>query len=65
MVKTQPSRVRWRSRCWRSCARDSPVLGSIITGYYLWKRDLLAAMFAHFLVDFVPNVLLPALGGDN
>ena len=41
------------------------VLGSIITGYYLWKRDLLAAMFAHFLVDFVPNVLLPALGGDN
>lgn len=41
------------------------VLGSIITGYYLWKRDLLAAMFAHFLVDFVPNVLLPALGGDS
>ena len=41
------------------------VLGSIITGYYLWKRDLLAAMFAHFLVDFVPNVLLPAFGGDN
>jgi CAAX protease family protein len=38
------------------------VLGAVITGYYLWKRDLLAAMFAHFLVDFVPNVLVPALG---
>lgn len=41
------------------------VLGAVISGYYLWKRDLVAAMFAHFLVDFVPNVLLPALGGDN
>jgi hypothetical protein len=28
----------------------------------MWKRDLVAAMFAHFLVDFVPNVLLPLLG---
>jgi membrane protease YdiL (CAAX protease family) len=41
------------------------VLGGIITGYYLWKRDLVATIFAHFLVDFVPNVLLPALGGAN
>nr|NUR37365.1 CPBP family intramembrane metalloprotease [Sphingomonas sp.] len=41
------------------------VLGAIITGFYLWRRDLVAAMFAHFLVDFIPNVVLPALGGGN
>jgi membrane protease YdiL (CAAX protease family) len=41
------------------------VLGAIITGFYLWKRDLVAAIFGHFLVDFIPNVLLPALGGGN
>ena len=40
------------------------VLGAIITAFYLWKRDLLAVMFAHFLVDFVPNVLLPLLGAN-
>jgi membrane protease YdiL (CAAX protease family) len=38
------------------------MLGAIITAFYMWKRDLVAAMFAHFLVDFVPNVLLPLLG---
>ena len=41
------------------------VLGAIITGFYLWKRNLIAAIFAHFLVDFIPNVLLTALGGSN
>jgi membrane protease YdiL (CAAX protease family) len=41
------------------------VLGAIITGFYLWKRNLVAAIFAHFLVDFIPNVLLPAVGGGN
>lgn len=41
------------------------VLGAVLTGFYLWKRDLLAAMIAHFLVDFIPNVALPLLGvGD-
>ena len=39
-------------------------LGAILTAFYLWKRNLLANIFAHFLVDFVPNVLLPLLGGD-
>ena len=38
------------------------VIGGLLTLYFMWKRDLLAAIFAHFLVDFVPNVLLPALG---
>lgn len=37
------------------------VLGGVLTGFYLWRRDLVANMFAHFLVDFVANVL-PALG---
>lgn len=41
------------------------VLGAILTAFYLWKRNLISNIFAHFLVDFVPNVLLPALGGDN
>jgi membrane protease YdiL (CAAX protease family) len=41
------------------------VLGAIITAFYMWKRDLVAAMFGHFLVDFVPNVLLPLLGANS
>jgi len=35
------------------------VLGAILTAFYQWRRDLLANMFGHFLVDFIPNVLLP------
>ena len=38
------------------------VAGAVLTGLYLWKRDLIANMFAHFLVDFIPNVVLPLLG---
>src|SRR5262249_39574828 len=34
--------------------------GLILTGFYLWRRDLLANMIGHGLVDFVANVL-PAL----
>lgn len=33
------------------------VLGGILTGFYLWRRDLVSNMFGHFLVDFVANVL--------
>jgi membrane protease YdiL (CAAX protease family) len=36
------------------------VLGAILTAFYQWRRDLVANMFGHFLVDFVANVL-PAL----
>jgi uncharacterized protein len=36
------------------------VLGGILTAFYQWRRDLIANMFGHFLVDFVANVL-PAL----
>ena len=37
------------------------VLGAILTGFYMWKRNLVANMFAHFLVDFIPNVALPLI----
>ena len=32
-------------------------LGAILTAFYLWRRDLIANMIGHFLVDFVANVL--------
>lgn len=31
--------------------------GAIFTGFYLWRRDLVANMIGHGLVDFVANVL--------
>jgi membrane protease YdiL (CAAX protease family) len=33
------------------------VVGGVLTAFYLWRRDLVANMFGHFLVDFVGNVL--------
>jgi CAAX protease family protein len=32
-------------------------LGAVLTGFYLWRRDLVANMIGHFLVDFIGNVL--------
>jgi len=32
-------------------------LGAVLAAFYLWRRDLAANMIAHFLVDFVPNVV--------
>lgn len=40
-------------------------IGAVLTAFFLWKRNLLAAIFAHFLVDFIPNVLLPLLGAQD
>ena len=34
------------------------IIATILTAFYLWRRDLIANIFAHFLVDFIPNVLL-------
>jgi membrane protease YdiL (CAAX protease family) len=39
------------------------ILGAVLTGFYLWRRNLAANITGHFLIDFVPNVLLPAIGG--
>jgi uncharacterized protein len=33
------------------------VTGAILTAFYLWRKDLVANMFGHFLVDFIANVL--------
>ncbi|HEY6293407.1 MAG TPA: type II CAAX endopeptidase family protein, partial [Terriglobia bacterium] len=33
------------------------VLGGILTGFYLWRRDLASNIIAHALVDWVANVL--------
>ena len=32
-------------------------LGAVLSAFYLWRRDLVANMIGHFLVDFVGNVL--------
>jgi membrane protease YdiL (CAAX protease family) len=39
------------------------VIGAIATAIYLWKRNLLILIIAHFMVDFIPNVLLPLIFG--
>jgi membrane protease YdiL (CAAX protease family) len=33
------------------------VLGAALTFFYLWRRDLVANMIGHFMVDFIANVL--------
>ena len=32
------------------------VLGVILSVFYVWRRDLVANMIAHFLVDFIGNI---------
>ncbi len=32
--------------------------GLVLTLFYFWKRDLKANIVAHFLVDFIPNVVV-------
>ena len=36
------------------------IIGSLLAAFYLWRRDLLANMIAHFLVDFI-GVIIPRL----
>jgi membrane protease YdiL (CAAX protease family) len=31
-------------------------LGVILSVFYVWRRDLVANMIAHFLVDFIGNI---------
>jgi uncharacterized protein len=35
-------------------------LGAVLTAIYLWRRDLVANMIGHFMIDFI-SVLLPRL----
>jgi membrane protease YdiL (CAAX protease family) len=37
-------------------------LGAILAAFYLWRRDLVANMIGHFLVDFIANVVPKILG---
>ena len=37
------------------------VMGGILSGFFLWRRDLLTCMFAHTLIDFLAKVA-PRLG---
>lgn len=39
-------------------------LGAVLAVMYWKKRDLKANIIAHFLVDFIPNLLLPFLGAS-
>lgn len=39
----------------------SLVAGAIMAIYYWRRRDLKSNMIAHFLVDFIPNIVLPLL----
>lgn len=39
------------------------ILGGILTVFYMKFRDLLANITAHFLADFVLNVILPLVSG--
>lgn len=34
------------------------VAGGILALFYFWKKDLKANIIAHFLIDFIPNVLM-------
>jgi membrane protease YdiL (CAAX protease family) len=38
------------------------VAALVLSACFLWKRNLWANMSVHFLVDFIPNVVLPLLG---
>jgi membrane protease YdiL (CAAX protease family) len=40
------------------------VIGAIATAIYLWRRNLLILIIAHFMVDFIPNVLIPLVSGN-
>lgn len=39
-------------------------VGAVATAIYLWKRNLVILIAAHFLIDFIPNILIPLITGD-
>jgi uncharacterized protein len=34
------------------------VAGGIFALFYFWKKDLKSNIIAHFLIDYIPNVIL-------
>ena len=39
--------------------------GAVLTAVYMYKRNLWVTITTHFLVDFVPNVLVPMFGSES
>ncbi len=39
--------------------------GLLLAFFYVRKRDLKANIIAHFLIDFIPNVLVPLIAGTS
>ena len=48
---------RRSNRRWVPIVVIALVLGIALTFFYLWRRDLVANMIGHFLVDFISNVI--------
>lgn len=40
---------------------NAGLMGAVLAAFYWWRRDLLANMVSHFLVDFIPLVIFPWL----
>ncbi|MEO6901933.1 MAG: type II CAAX endopeptidase family protein [Bacteroidia bacterium] len=41
-------------------------VGGLVLSSFYWKtRDLKANIIAHFMIDFIPNVLIPLIGGGS
>jgi CAAX protease family protein len=40
------------------------LIGAVVTAVYMYKRNLWVTITTHFLVDFVPNVLVPLISPD-
>jgi membrane protease YdiL (CAAX protease family) len=41
-------------------------VGGLVISFFYWKRrDLKANILAHFMVDFIPNVLIPLISGES
>ena len=43
----------------RGPALSALISGAIVTGFYLWQRDLTACIFAHLLTDFTGILISP------
>ena len=37
------------------------VMGAVLSALFVKRRDLTAVIIAHFIVDFIPNILLPLI----
>ncbi|HEY4367651.1 MAG TPA: type II CAAX endopeptidase family protein [Steroidobacteraceae bacterium] len=40
------------------------LLGGVLSALYVWKRNLTVNVLVHFLIDFIPNVVLPLISPE-